>query len=141
MAGVPGADLDARVYLQLKGWRDRLSPYMALLAVLGVRGAAEPAVQKRVLDEALANLAPRLWPVPVVRYLRGDLTDTALVAAAVSQRQRAEAHAFIGLAKLQAGDRGAAILHLRSARENGPADSIAVDVAAKTLARIEAEAK
>ncbi len=36
-AGVEGADLDARVYLKLKGWRDSLSPYMAILAALAVR--------------------------------------------------------------------------------------------------------
>ena len=108
LAGVPGADLDAPGLSSTERVaRPAVSPYMALLAVLGVRGAAEPAVQKRVLDEALANLAPRLWPVPVVRVLAATPpTDTALVAAAVSQRQRAEAHAFIGLAKLQAGDRG-----------------------------------
>ena len=36
-AGVEGADLDARVYLKLKGWRDSLSPYMAILAALAGR--------------------------------------------------------------------------------------------------------
>src|SRR5208282_1963408 len=30
-AGEAGAETDARSYLNLKGWRDRLSPYMALL--------------------------------------------------------------------------------------------------------------
>ena len=34
-AGVDGADLDARAYLAIKGWRDGLAPYMAVLAVVG----------------------------------------------------------------------------------------------------------
>ena len=77
-AGVDGADYDARVYLQLKGWHDGLSPYMAILAVLGARQAGRPDDAERVLDEALANLSPRVWPVPVLRYLRGQLTETRL---------------------------------------------------------------
>ncbi len=33
--GVEGADYDARAYLALRGWRDGMAPYMAVLGVLG----------------------------------------------------------------------------------------------------------
>ncbi len=135
-AGVDGADYDARVYLQLKGWHDGLSPYMAILAVLGARQAGRPDAAEGVIDEALANLSPRLWPVPVLHYLRGQLTETALLQAAVSTRQQAEAHAFLGFDRLRAADPAGATLHLTWARDKGAVGSIAADVARATLSRL-----
>jgi lipoprotein NlpI len=140
-AGVEGADFDARVYLKLKGWHDGLAPYMAILAALGASAAQRPADAERVLDEALANLSPQLWPVPVLRYLRGQLTETALLEAAVNTRHEAEAHAFIGLDRLRAGQREAALLHLHWANDRGAAGSIATDVARAVLNRIEPVSK
>ena len=135
-AGVDGADFDARAYLAIKGWRDGLSPYMAVLAVVGARAAARPQQAQIMIDEALANLSPRTWPVPVLRYLKGDLTEPALLDAAVGDRQKAEAHLFIGLNRMQAADRSEALLHLRWVREHGAPGSIATDVARATLARV-----
>ena len=112
-AGVDGADLDARAYLAIKGWRDGLAPYMAVLAVVGARAAARPQQAQIVIDEALVNLAPRTWPMSVLHYLKGDLTEPALLDAASGDRQRAEAHLFIGLNQLQAADRSQALSHLR----------------------------
>ena len=60
------------------------------------------------LDEALANLRGRAWPVPILRYFRGDLDEAALLRAAAGDRHQTEAHAFLGLDRLQAGDRTAA---------------------------------
>jgi tetratricopeptide (TPR) repeat protein len=140
-AGVEGADFDARIYLKLKGWHDGLAPYMAVLAVLGARQAGRAADGQQVLDEALVNLAPRVWPMPILRYLHGDLNEDALFHAALSDRQQAEAHAFVGLDQCRAGDQQAGLAHLRNARDHGAAGSIAVDVARATLARIEGGAK
>jgi tetratricopeptide (TPR) repeat protein len=135
-AGVEGADYDARVYISLQGWRDPLAPYMAVLAALGSRQAGRSAEGERVLAEGLANLSARAWPVPVLRYMKGDLSEAALLQAAVSKRQQTEAHAFIGVVKLQNGDRTGAREHLRWAGENGSAGSIAGDIAKAALARI-----
>ncbi len=135
-AGVDGADYDARVYLELKGWNDGLSPYMAILAVLGARQAGRPDAGERVIDEALANLSLRTWPVPVLTYLRGQITESALLADAVSTRQQAEAHAFLGFDRLRAGDSTGATLHLTWARDHGAVGSIAADVARAALGRL-----
>jgi len=134
---VDGAYYDARAYLSLKGWRDGLAPYMAVLAVLGAREAGRQADAARALDESLVNLSPRAWPVPVLRYLQREITETALLEAAVSERQQAEVHAFLGLDRLQAGDRAGALLHLRWAKDHGQPGSIASDVAEARLKRLE----
>ena len=136
-AGAEWADNDARAYLSLRGWKDGLAPYMALLAVLGARGTQREADARRVLDEALAHLPHRAWPTPILSYFRGELTEAALLQAAVGARQQTEAHAFVGLDRFQAGNRAAALPHLRWARDHGAPGSIATDVARALLSRIE----
>jgi hypothetical protein len=69
--------------------------------------------------------------------LRGDLNEDGLLRAAGGDRQRAEAHAFLGLDRCRAGDRRAGLDHLRFVTDHGPAGSIAVDVARATLGRLE----
>jgi lipoprotein NlpI len=136
-AGAEWADNDARAYLSLRGWKDGLAPYMALLAVLGARATEREAAARRLLDEALAHLRPQAWPAPILNYFRGDLTEDALLRAAIGDRQQTEAHAFVGLDRFRAGDRAAALPHLRWARDHGAPDSIATDVARALLSRIE----
>jgi tetratricopeptide (TPR) repeat protein len=135
-SGAEWADNDARAYLALKGWRDPFSPYMAILAVLGARGTPREAEARRLLDEAIANSPRRAWPIPVVHYLRGDIDETALLRAADGVRQQAEAHAFIGLDRLQSGDRDRALPDLQYARDHGRSGGIAADVARAVIDRI-----
>ena len=111
-AGVEWPDNDARAYLSLRGWHEPFSAYMALLAVLGARGTPRQAEARRLLDEALTNLNGQSWPVPILRYFRGDLDEAALLRSASGLRQQTEAHAFVGFDRLQAGDRDAALPHL-----------------------------
>jgi tetratricopeptide (TPR) repeat protein len=136
-AGAEWADNDARAYLALRGWKDGLAPYMALLAILGARGTEREAAARRLLDEALAQLPHRAWPAPILNYFRSELTEASLLQAAVGARQQTEAHAFVGLDRFQAGDHAAALPHLRWARDHGAAGSIATDVARALLNRIE----
>lgn len=140
-SGAEWADNDARAYLAIKGWHDGLSPYMAILAALGARGTPRETDARRVLDEAIVNSPRRAWPVPVLHYLRGDIDEPGLFRAAGSLRQQAEAHAFVGLLRLQAGDRDGALAHLRDAKDHGAAGSIAVDVAKAALRRLEPRAE
>lgn len=136
-AGLPGAENDARAFLDLKGWRDRLSPYMALLGALGARRARNDVRAQTFLDEAVAQTAPGTWPLPLLRYLRHDLTTQALLDAATSDTQRTEAHAFAALELLARGDRKAARDHLEWVRDHGTRRSIAADLARATLDRID----
>jgi hypothetical protein len=136
-SGAEWADNDARAYLALKGWQDPFSPYMAMLAVLGARRTPREAEALRLRDEAVANRPRRSWPIPVLDYFRGLIDGDALLRGAQGSRQLAEAHAFIGLDRLQAGDRDAARPHLEYARDHGTPGSIAADVARAAMTRIE----
>jgi tetratricopeptide (TPR) repeat protein len=136
-SGAEWADNDARAYLALKGWHDPFTPYMALLAILGSRGTPREADARRLLDEAVVNQHRRTWPGPILYYFRGEIHEASLLRSAAGARQQAEAHAFIGLDRLTAGDRAAALPHLKFARDHGSPGSIAADVARAAIGRIQ----
>jgi tetratricopeptide (TPR) repeat protein len=136
-AGDAGAETDARIYLNLKGWRDRHSPYMALLGFLGSRQASKESDGQVFLDEAIANSSHDAWPLPVLRYLRHELRTQALLEAAASETQQTEAHTFVALELLHRGDREKAREYLNWVCEHGAKRSIATDLAAATLERLD----
>jgi len=136
-AGDAGAETDARCYLNLKGWRDRLSAYMALLGFLGSRRDGKENDARMFLDEAMSSSAQTTWPVPVLRFLRHDITANALLEAAASDTQKTEAHAFLALELLQRGDLEKAREHLNWVRDQGASRSIATDLAKSTLERLD----
>ena len=110
---------------------------MAILAALGARGTSREVEARRLLDEAVANRPRRTWPGPLLRYFRREIDENALLRTAAGSRQIAEAHAFIGLDRLQSGDRSTARPHLEYARDHGAPGSIAADVARAAINRIE----
>jgi tetratricopeptide (TPR) repeat protein len=136
-AGEAGAQTDARSFLNLKGWRDRLSPYMALLGFLGSRRDGKENDARTFLDEAISSSAQTTWPVPVLRFLRHDISANALLEAAASDTQKTEAHTFLALELLQRGDLKKAREHLTWVREKGASRSIATDLAKATLERLD----
>ncbi|MFO0954499.1 MAG: tetratricopeptide repeat protein [Isosphaeraceae bacterium] len=137
-AGLPGAEADARAWLDLKGWRDPLAPYMALLGSLDARRARHDAASAAFLDEALANVSPAAWPAPVFRYLKRSIKSSDLISAAEGRERLTEARAVIGIDLYLRGERSAASDHLRWVRDHGEEGSIARDAAVETLKRIEA---
>jgi tetratricopeptide (TPR) repeat protein len=137
-AGLPGAEADARAWLDLKGWREPFSPYIALLGVLAARQAKHDVVATAFLDEALANARPTDWPAPLFRYLKRTMPSWDLIAAADAPDRLTEARAVIGLDLLYRGERSAAAEHLRWVRDHGDEGSIARDLAVEALRRVEA---
>jgi tetratricopeptide (TPR) repeat protein len=137
-AGEPGAESDARAWLDLNGWRDPFAPYMALLGVVAARQAGRAPAASDFLDEALANTHPPAWPAPLFRYLKRTTPSTDLLSAADSPDKQTEAHTVIALDLLHRGEPGAAVEHLRWVRDHGLDRSIAKDLALETLRRLEA---
>jgi len=136
-AGEAGAQSDARSFLNLKGWRDRLSPYMALLGYLGSRRDGKENDARTFLDEAISSSAQTTWPVPVLHFLRHEISADALLEAAVSDTQKTEAHTFVALELIQRGDLKKAGQHLTWVRVKGVSRSIASDLAKATLERLD----
>ncbi|MGC8638586.1 MAG: tetratricopeptide repeat protein [Isosphaeraceae bacterium] len=136
-AGDAGAEADARAYLSRKGWRDRLSLYMAILGYFGAIQSGKESQASIFLDEAIATTIHETWPSPLVRYLRHDMNTDALLKRASSQTEQTEAHTFAALEWLRRGDRKKAREHLNWVRDHGAAKSIATDLARATLERLD----
>jgi tetratricopeptide (TPR) repeat protein len=138
-AGEPGGENDARAYLQIEGFRTRVSPYMTFLGYLSARRAAKEDEAQAFLDDALgrSSASQATWPWPILRYYRREISGAALLKAATTEIQQTEAHAFLALDLLEDGDRNRALEHLRWMRDHGVAGSIAGDLAKATLRRVD----
>jgi tetratricopeptide (TPR) repeat protein len=136
-SGEPGVEDDARAYLRLKGQRDPIAPYMALLGFLGSRQTGNETSAQTFLNEALESSDQAAWPVPVLRFLHHKITAQALLSAATSSSQQIEAHTFIALEFLNRGDVKNARAHLNWVHNQGISESIAGDLARATLLRLD----
>ena len=113
------AGTDARSYLQIKGWQDPQSPYIALIGSLGYRKGGQDAEAQRLLAEAAANCNPQAWPYAIIRYLRRELPSGALLAATANADQQTEARTYLGMDLARSGNRDQALPHLQWVRDNG----------------------
>ncbi|WP_165246387.1 tetratricopeptide repeat protein [Paludisphaera soli] len=137
-ADVDGAETDARAYLNLKGWDDPASPYMAMLGVLAERRVGRDPAAYAFLEEALAKLPQQdAWPRPVLMHLNGDLADADLVDRAGNDVQRAEARTMVALDLLRKHKVAEAREHLEWVRAHSVDRSVASDLALATLARLD----
>ena len=88
---------DARKVLELEGWRGEYSQYAVLWGYFGLRRAGNADAAKRLLDDAAARCDTTAWPYPVIRYLRGELDQTAELAAASDNDEMTVARFYLGL--------------------------------------------
>lgn len=139
-ADLDGAEIDARAYLNLKGWGDPAAGYMAILGTLAHRRAGRDtdAYAYAFLEEALAKLPHQdAWPKPALLFLNGDLAGEALIERAGNHVQRAEARAFLALDLLRQNKTKEAREHLEWVRDHATDRSIAADLARATLSRVD----
>ena len=106
--GIDGAAADAEAYLALVGWYEALSPYAAILAALEHRREGRTEQADGLISAASEHLDPGSWPSPILSYLSGGLGLDALLSAATTPDQQAEARSYAGLALTQADDPDAA---------------------------------
>ena len=90
-----------------------------------------------MLDEAAIKCDTRIWPYAVIRYLRGDLSEGALLTFAGTDDQRAEAHTYIGMDVLLKGQREEARTHFLWMRQNGSPRLLEYPLAVAELGRLE----
>ncbi|WP_165074148.1 tetratricopeptide repeat protein [Paludisphaera rhizosphaerae] len=137
-ADVDGAETDARAFLNLKGWSDPASAYMAILGALAERRVGRDPAAYAFLEEARAKLPPNsAWPRPLLLHLDGDLAEPALLEAAANDLQRAEAHTILAVGLLRRGKTAEAREHLGWVRDHPVAGSVAADLARATLVRLD----
>ena len=113
------AATDARKYLDVHGWRQQSSLYLALIAHFGYREAQMDEAARAILDEATKRTGPRGWPVAVVNYLRGASGAEEMLKLAADNDQKTEAHTYLGLDLLLKGLDDEARTHFEWVKEYG----------------------
>ena len=63
---------------------------------------------KTLLDDAAARCDRSAWPYPIVKYLRGEIDEPKLLAAANDNNKMTEARCLLGLEVLEKGKKDAA---------------------------------
>ena len=119
LTGSPKVDDDARKVLELEGWRGEYSQYAVLWGYFGLRRAGNADSAKRLLDDAAARCETTAWPYPVIRYLRGELDQTAMLAAASDNDKMTVARFYLGLDLALKGRYEEAREHYRWVKEHG----------------------
>jgi tetratricopeptide (TPR) repeat protein len=130
----------ARAYITSAGWASIHSPYAAFAGVLGLMRDGRTDEAAALAAEIDAHTADDEWPGQVAGFLRATITARALIARASSDRERTEAHAYVGLAASAAGRRDEALEHLRWVTTQGEHGMIEYRWSLAELARLEAAA-
>ena len=126
----------ARKYIEIRTWSDPNAAYAALMSYFGNRKAGRDEEARKVLEEASARTDAKAWPAPVFQYLRGDLKEEGLLAAATDNDKMTEARAYAGISLALAGRLDAARPHLEWVVKSGNRDFIEYALARSELSRI-----
>ena len=138
LTGSEKAGDDERKFLELEGWRGEHSQYAVLWGYFGSRRAGKAEAARRFLDEAAAKCDTAAWPYPVIRYLRGEIDQNALLAAATDTDKMTEARCYLGLdLALKGKGPTTAREHYRWVVEHGTPTFIEYTIAAAELDRLE----
>src|SRR5262249_1821707 len=88
-----------RDFLELLEWKGELSLYAALLGHFAARQSEDEAGATRLLKDGFGKLDEAIWPYPVVKFLRNEIDETALLKLATDDNKRTVVHCFLGLDK------------------------------------------
>jgi tetratricopeptide (TPR) repeat protein len=86
-----------------------------------------------ILKDRLGTIQYSEWPMPVAKFLAGDLDKDALLRDAKTPSRQTEAHTFVGLFAKLKSDSSVATSELAWVRENGDRNTLAYSVAIAEL--------
>ncbi len=132
-----GAVTEAMAGLNVHGWKDEPSLYLALIGYFGHRQMHREPEARVILDEASLKSQTMAWPFSVVRYLRHEIDEKSLLAAADNQNKETEARTYLALELALSGKTSEAVPHLRWVKEHGNSTYFEHTLADSVLTRIE----
>ncbi|HVG20939.1 MAG TPA: tetratricopeptide repeat protein [Blastocatellia bacterium] len=127
---------DAETYLNLKGWRAEHSQHMAIVAHFGHLQGRNAAGARKILDEAVERVDRSAWPYPAIEYLRRQISAKRLFSLADDEVKKNQARAYIGMNLSLAGQREAALGHLRWVKEHSRDEELERALAVTEIDRI-----
>jgi tetratricopeptide (TPR) repeat protein len=135
------AEPEARVAIEIGGWRGDRAVYAAIIGSLGSRRAKQDLAATRLLDDAAGKCDTSAWPYPVVRFLRREIDEKALLDLAIDDDKRTEARSFLGLDHALAGHPEEARGQFVWVKEHGITQSTQYTIALAELDRLDARPK
>ena len=110
---------DLKTVLDLERWRGRVSVYAVILGHFAALRQNQSDQAKSFLNGAVARCDKSAWPYPVVEYIRGEIDQVKLLAAATDDDKRTEARCYLSLDSIQKNQKEVALAHLRWVKEHG----------------------
>jgi lipoprotein NlpI len=114
-----GVESDARMVLDLDGWRAHWSQYAMLLLHFNARRAGRNDEATKLLNEAADKCDTATWPYPIVEYLRGEIDEPKLLAASTDRDKMTETRCYLGLDMEAKGRPDEAIAHFKWVKDHG----------------------
>ena len=112
-----------RSVLELEQWHRAASIYAVILGHFAALRTGRSAEAKDLLETAHARCDKSLWPYPIVRYLRKEIDEPTLLAAATDHEKEIDARCFVGLDCLMKGMKEKALAHFRWVKDHASQDS------------------
>jgi len=109
--------------------------YAAIVGHLGARRSEKDDAAKAFLDDVEANADKTLWPYPLVRFLRREIDEQALLDLATDTDKMTEARCCLALDELLNGQTAEAMENFRWVKDRGR-PGFEVDLAAAELDRL-----
>ncbi len=130
---------DVRKAQDLDAWKTTTSLKSAFIGHFAARTTGGEQDAKAFLDVAAEKWFSRIWPYPVLKYLRGEIDDKAVLDAAGNDGERTTAHTDIGVDLLLKGQKDAAKEHFDWVKDKGAVIFPDYGIALGELARLTAE--
>ncbi len=110
---------EARRILDQTGWNHELALHTAVIGHFAAKRNGQTNEAKRFLDEAAIRADSRQWTYQLIRFLRGEINEQALLSSAGDAAKMTEIHCFVGLHDTLSGRNEAALPHFRWVRDKG----------------------
>jgi tetratricopeptide (TPR) repeat protein len=127
---------DVNRVTELQGWQGEYSIYAIIVGHFAYLRDGRGDQAKSMLERAAERCNHSVWPYPVVRFLRGDITEVNLLAAATDNDKMTEARCYLGLAAIRKQEKDTARAHFRWVAENGKTTFLEFHVAGAELDRM-----
>jgi tetratricopeptide (TPR) repeat protein len=134
----PAATAGFQTVIDLEGRTGQYATYASILGHLDARLHGDNSNAVRFLKEATGQ-PDEAWPYAVVRCLRGEIDEPALLKLANDDDKQTEARCFVGIDHATRGHKDEARAHLLWVKEHGNRNSTEYRIALAELARLEQE--
>lgn len=122
--------------IDLTAGKGKLAAEAVILGHFAARKIGDAKAADHFLTDSVDKLGPA-WPLPAVRYLRGEIDESTLLSLANNDDKRTEAYCYLGLANTILGRKDDAKAQFQWVKEHGTPSLIEYTIAMAELEKLE----